>query len=467
MADFKEGDRVRHKTSGQEWVLRPGGQWEEVLVSGGTAAGIGFIDKAVQNVLNTPAAIEGGIDAASRGVATGVDAAARTAGNLLNERPAAFGEELAGSRERFADSTTQTIPRFGDFRNIGEDIRTGVGALGDRTLEESRGRAQTMADQARELFPRATAGGEFGADFGALATARRAPARARGRAAQTRQEQAEQFVNEFRTTKRQLDPEVQKKLDDTATKVAKGLKKGGQSLASGGLKFTEAGIEGAYLAALNNDDPVVSASAMAGTQAAGSLGLWLSGDVRSRLIPFALSAFATHELWKVFAPGPTNFFESEDFAFQLAAAGLSVGVLGGLAGAGRAGSSAIKHPQLADALTSLTRAAIENRWREFADNMEDGDPLPQLVMERIGRDPKFFNQNQMNSLERAFMSKKKGAFTNEVQRLMRDSKDFRDRIAELERQRAVPEGAEPIRTGRGARDLSLFTPTQPIQRNAQ
>jgi hypothetical protein len=462
----KVGDRVRDKTTGKEWVLRPGGQWEEILVTGGDAASIGFIDKAARNVLNTPAALEGGIDAASRGLAMAGDTAVRSAGNLMQGRPASVGHEWGDARGRYANATEQTIPRFGDQVDAGSIYRSAVDwATSGRSWDEARQREELRRSQAAELFPRLHGAGEFGADFGALATMRRPVAKARGDIAATERKQMEQFIAESRVTRSSLDPAIQKKLDDVATKAYKDLAKASRTVGGAALKIGEAGLEGAYLAALNNDDPVVSAATQAGVQAAGSLGLWLSSDIRGRLVPFALHAFAAHELWKVFAPGPTNFFESEDFAFQLAAAGLTLGALGGLAGSGRMGASAIAHPQLADALTSLPRAAIENRWREFRQAENDGDPLPMMIMERIGRDPSYFNENQMRSLERAFNREREGAFSAEINRLMRDSEDFRGRVATMLKQRRVPEGAEPVRSGNPARDLQLFTPTNPIMRN--
>lgn len=55
-------------------------------------------------------------------------------------------------------------------------------------------------------------------------------------------------------------------------------------------------------------------------------------------------------------------------------------------------------------------------------------------------------------------------FNREVERLMNDSEDFRSRVQTMRDQRVPPPNTVPARTGT-VRDLEVFTPTNPIQRN--
>lgn len=464
---YKNGDRVKFP-DGTPHILQDG-QWVEIEVGKLSSAGIGLFDKGVENVGATLDIAGDAFDAVTTGLGAATGATVGSAANLIQGQPANFGQQFAESRERLqntpASQLARNLPRTPP--GLGENIRAGVRSLGPSTLTEAFKIEQERGQQAEELFPFSHGVGQFGADAAALLALRKGSGAtgARSRAAQRNIENAEEFLQGFRRTKRQLDPKIQSQLDDVATKTAKNIEGGVKNLKSLGIKVGEATLEGAYLAALNNEDPFVSGAVSAGTQAAGSFGLFVSEKARRALLPTLASAFAIHELWKTFAPGDQNFFESKDFAFQTTGAALFVGVLGGLVGSGRLGASSAKNPFFADLATALPRAGAENIFRQLRDNSKEGNLVPEQVLERLGSDPEFFNANQINSLTRAMNSKREGAFTKEIDRLMRDSPSFQERIALLQQQRTPPSESERIRTGIPRRDLELGTPTQPIQRN--
>lgn len=466
----KSGDRVLDESTGQEWLFN-GSDWEPVVVDAPGAAAIGVIDKGIRNVLNAPSAIEQTIDATAQFAATGADALTQIGANVARGKPPSIFDEFQSSARRMAESPAAegTIPRFGDYRNIGEDVRTGVRAgagmfapniFPQLGMDEARAIEQQRADQARQIHPFAIGAGEFGADAAAIVLGRKPARMARQQVAQRNAESAKALSRELN----KADPGIRAAYEDEFTKMVRAVERGKENIQTATIKIGEAGVEGAFLAALNNDDPVISAAANAGLQSAGSLGLFLSTKPRKALVPFALSAFAGHELFKVFAPGPTDFFGSEDFAFRAAALALTMGAVGAVAGSGRAGPGLLQYPGWGDAITSIPRAAWENRMREFREYQENGDPLPLQVLGQIGSDPQFFNDDQLRSLERAYKSPKKDAFGKEVRRLMRDSAGFRSRIADMQDRRTPPAGTTFSGSSDPERTLRFGTPTQPIQR---
>ena len=487
MAEYTVGQMVEDPGTGQRWRLMPNGEWEEIHVkSGAQAARITGFDKLIRNVLNAPAALEQSTRGLAAGVASIPDTIVRSGLRALQGEPMNVLEQLRDSYSKFLQGPERPIvegytspltvspgaepqiPRFGDFRNIGEDIRTLQNWVDPRlqarahpdayrisggsppasptppmTWNEARERAVLEAQQARELFPKSSTAGEFGADFATMFTARRPARLARSEIARRNRDAAERFRSQMSRARSELDDDLQSHLDDFATKAAKKIKTGSKALTDAGIKSGEAAIEGAFLAALNNDDPVVSAATAAGIQSAGNLGLILSTKPKKALMPFIASTWAAHELWKTFAPGDQSFFESKDFAFQSAAAALALGAVGALTGSGRLGPSYIKHPALADFPTAFLRAGTENRLRELRSRFENNDPLMDDVLTMLKSNPGSFNENQLNSLSRAWDSEKDTAFGDEIDRLMRDSKDFRERVEAFRERRKPPEGTQP------------------------
>jgi len=468
-------------------IIQTGGKWNPVDMSAKEAYGVNLFDKGLHNALATPAAVLGGTANVAASLPALVRAGTGAAVNAATGQPSSFWQDFADSQQQFMQTpigeALSSFPR--PSADVGEAVRSRLGAIGPSTLEQSRERERARTDQARELFPRISGLGEFTADAGAVVMARKPAAQARSLAAKHRMKLAEKFANEFRITHRSTDPEVMDAVDDIATKVARKLSKSGQSTASAGLKIAEAGLEGAYLGALNSDDPFLSGAVMAGTQASGSLGLFLTTKWRSKLIPAVAASYLTHELWRTFAPGDQDFFESKDWAVRTAAVGLSLGVLGGATGSGRLGPFSVKHERFADALTAVPRAGVDNLFRQLRDSRNSGNPLPEMVLGRMVGGPGFFNEDQYRALSRAQISTRKDAFLTEISRLMRDSADFRSRIEMMKEEATPPEGAQPrtpagpreeqplqplldripAQSSGGAAELARRTPTQPIQRN--
>lgn len=221
---------------------------------------------------------------------------------------------------------------------------------------------------------------------------------------------------------------IREQLNDVISdRVIPTLREYGVMTRRGLRKAGETGLEGATLAVLNQGDPETMFWFGAGTQAAGSLGLTIATKPVKGLAPFVLGTYLASEMFKAVAPGEQNFFESKDFAIQKAVAALTIGTAAGLAGLGSIRNKwAEKLPATFDAITSVPRGALLARLQELTKNRKLENDLPLEVMEAIYRDPEIFNANVRNSLSRAFMSKKEGAFTKEVERLSKESKAFRE-----------------------------------------
>ena len=464
---YKNGDRVRDTVTGEAFILQ-GSQWIPIEVSGASSAAIGLFDKGVDNIGASLDVAGNALAQVSTALPAAIQAGVGAGINVAQGQPANFGGQFSENRERFLDTpaaqTLQNLPRTPP--GLGENIRAGVRAIGPDTFDEALETEQRRRQQAEELFPRSFGTGEFGADAAAVVGLRKPIAAARGRQSADFVKEAQELTTGLKRGFNDLSLSQQEKLGDVVSnKIFPAISKGVTNLKTAGVKIGEASLEGAYLAALNDTDPSVAAGLAAGTQGAASLGLWLGTKPGRRLAPWVATTFVAHEMWKALAPGDQNFFESKDFAVQAATAGVALGVLGGLAGGGRfRGGFPAKSPQLADLITSVPRTAVNALWRELRGASNTGNQLPEQVMERMNRDPDFFNKNQTNSLGRAAMNGREGAFTKEIDRLMRESTSFFERVQLMQQQRTPPAGTERTRTGIPRRDLELGTPIQPIQR---
>lgn len=344
-----------------------------------------------------------------------------------------FGEATERQRQQFPASAIRQIPRV-----TASDIAAGTEAVTGAGRNLLQGEAPQLGEQFREGQQRqqqmieqmeGTAAGETGEVLGDVATilTGRAPlARRRARASQQRRSQVEQ---EFRERIR-IPDELQDELNDSFTRnIVPFIKGTGRGLKRGTGRAVEGGIEGATLAFLQEGDPSAMFGLGAGAQAAGSLGLHAAEKPVKRLLPYIGTGIVVHEMWKAAAPGPQNFFESKDFAINMAVAGFAAGAVGALSGAGRLrGPTADKFPELFDAVTAAPRGAVRSRLEELTKNAEEGNNTPQKVLERFVQNPGAFSHDQQNALGRALNSEREGAFTREVERLMRSSESFRDAV---------------------------------------
>jgi len=335
------------------------------------------------------------------------------------------------------------FPRFGDRRiptPTGREIVSGVETAAEVPGQVLEGEdidlnamfRRNMADAealAAEHPTATTVGGAVG-DAATILTGRAPVVRGRAPQLAARRQAIETEA------KRRLDliPEsVREELSDVVTsRVAPFLAETARLTKRGAGKAVGTGLEGATLALLNEGDPESMFWFGAGGQAAGSASLFLVEKPIKRLLPFVGTAWLASEMFKAAAPGEQGFFESKDFAVQKANAALALGLTAALAGAGRLrGSYAERYPVFFDAITATPRGALLSRLQELTKAERAGNDLPLRVMSRFARNPTFFNENQQRSLGRALNSERENAFNREVERLMRESSDFRKKVDEL------------------------------------
>lgn len=383
---------------------------------GARAAGRGFLTQAVGNLANIPQTLLDLTAASPERVA-----------EFERRRGQPFTPEQA---QRFTQPSLP-IPSGEQIIAGGE---TGAEALGrtvtggEIDLNQMFGKNLADARLLAAEHPGATTVGETGADVATILTGRAPLARLRAPGQKARREAAESQARQ----RIELPEGVEDEITDVLTqRIAPFLKETGRLTRRAAGKSFEAGLEGAVLAALDEGDPSTTFGLAAGGQAAGSASLFLVEKPVKRLLPFVATAFVASEMFKAAAPGEQNFFESKDFAIQKAVAALGLGLVASLAGAGRLrGQTAERFPALFDAVTAVPRSAILSRVAELTKASEEGNELPLNVMQRYAHQPDFFNKTQQDALGRALQSPDEGAFTKEVERLMKTD-NFRKRVQKL------------------------------------
>lgn len=349
-----------------------------------------------------------------------------------------FSQEFSEQQGLFPASTLRgvNLPDSADLMASGKALRGALaspfnGESGDVSGRFQRARADIMGDrrQLEDDHPFATMAGETAGDVATLLSGRAPIARAR---APARRAQREALEQQAQSTFKNVPSGLKDELSDVLTaNIVPFLRETGRLSKRAGGKAVETGLEGATLALLNDGDPEATFWFGAGGQAVGSASLFLVEKPVKRLLPFIGTAWAASEIFKAAAPGEQDFFESKDFAVQKVVAAYGLGLTAALSGAGRLrGPQAERFPALFDAITAAPRGAVLSRLQELTNNAQEGNEVPLQVMTRFSRQPNYFSENQRNVLGRALNSEKPGAFTREVERLMKTT-DFRRRVEGL------------------------------------
>lgn len=285
-------------------------------------------------------------------------------------------------------------------------------------------------EQLAQEHPTAAMLGRGAGDAATLITGRAPIVSARAPALAAKRATLEKVARE----KLKLPDEIEEQVTDVVSRrIVPFLQSTGRQTARAGSKAAGVGLEGATLALLDQQDPEQMFWFGAAGQTVGSASLFLVEKPIKRLLPFVATAWVASEMFKAVAPGDQNFFESKDFAIHKAVAAFGLGTAAALSGAGRLrGPTAERFPKMLDAITAAPRGAILGRINELRTAAEAGNDLPLRAMERYATNQQSFNSNVQNALGRALNSNKEGAFTKEVQRLMRESKAFREAMTEAE-----------------------------------
>ena len=203
-------------------------------------------------------------------------------------------------------------------------------------------------------------------------------------------------------------------------------------------RATEAGVEGAALAILNDQDASELAGYAAGTQLAGTAALGANSflfkgglvSAGMKLTMLAATMGGLLQIAKEAAPGGKNFIlESMETGYAKVAFGLATAALAGIAGLGRLkGEFAEDLPKFADALTAVSRNIVFGYIREVLEEDEKGNPEPALVVEKMQSDPSFLGDAQ-GMFEKAFENGDM-ALTELITQAKEKYPEFRDKLAE-------------------------------------
>ena len=228
-----------------------------------------------------------------------------------------------------------------------------------------------------------------------------------------------------------MNPRAKVDVPDASVFSKEMLDAASRALSRGLGRTAEAGFEGAVMAAIGDGDPAKTAAWSAGVQAGSSMALSAKSTIMRNPIKSAVGIYFGHEIWKVIAPGPQDFFGSKDAAFQEVVGAYAVGTLAGLAGGGRGGVGSGRVKQVTSVLNDASRHSIQSVLAQINEGRKRGDTKYETVIGKIAEDPDYFGKDFRVRLERASRSDKPNALLDEIDSLMRSNR-FRQKFAALE-----------------------------------
>ena len=363
-------------------------------------------NNAAQRRLEPAATLIGGADTPT---SFDLEAAARTAPTAIRE---VLGNVTLGND---AGSIQTAIQLARSRQEQGLTQRPDFSRVQDE-FSENREQALERTLELGESNPLAASTGEVAGDVATL-VAGRAPI---ARAVRNRR------LSSPSRPSTPIEPGTKQLLDDIVnSRVIKGLK-------SGGVKVGEAGLEGAVLAALNDEDPLNSSALAAGSQAAGSLFIQGTEGVFGRggrnLALTAATTMGFIQLFKTVTPGGRDrILESSESAFDKIAALIALGGLASITGFGRSGERLSNQvPIFADAITSIPRGSVLSVLSDLGD---DTDGNIEAVLSKLIEDPDFFGPTASRRLSRA-LTNEKVSIAKTIDSLMAD-RSFRRKLESL------------------------------------
>lgn len=287
---------------------------------------------------------------------------------------------------------TLPLPNANDFLAMGQRAGEGAAALTNLDFSQfqpdARSQQQARTQELQESNPIASAFGTMTGDAATLLTGRMA---LRDRLNFTLPELGSKPIPAG------FQAEVARLLNTPAMKT----------FFRGIGRTTEAGLEGATIALLNNDgaDPLASAGFAAGAQASGSILRTISSSPTS-LAMTAASATVALQMAKELTPaGRDSLIESGEQAIQKMLIFGAMGLIAGVAGSGRAtGPQAQNIPLIAESLRTMPRGMIQSFLSDLTKDEEEGTNYTERTVLALARNPQAFDEGQLATLERALTS---------------------------------------------------------------
>ena len=225
-------------------------------------------------------------------------------------------------------------------------------------------------------------------------------------------------------------------------------------LKRGGIRVGETGLEGALVAAMNDDDPLSTAAMAAGAQTVGGTALaatkGLFGNKGANLAMAAAGTMAFLQLFKEATPGGRDrILESSETAFAKLAALITVAGIAGANGLGRVrGNLRTQQPELADLITTIPRGNMLSLLNNI---MQDDTGEVELVLGQLMKDPSYFGPTAQRRFERAQTVEGAPDLVKQIE-LLKSDRRFKRRLNALRE----PSEVEKMMEG---------TPTHQIERN--
>lgn len=403
-------------------------------------------DNTTRTILNNIMAIP---SASGDMLAGGAGLVQTLAQTPFSENPiSGFGQRLRSNinsqSQQFPANALSAIPR-----PTVTDVTSAVQAIpalvpGGESPQEAFSSARAQTESTRQLEaeqrPNATMAGEVLGDVATLGLGRQPFARnlvQRGSAVNSVADDATREaleiisrrnpgiapqINELVSSGRLSDPGVnrlfRRVLDSDATRsVLRGLGKAG-----------ETSLEGAFMAALKDNDPVLNAGLAGGTQIGMSIASNLLGVPSSLkgLAARAVGYTAFFRLLQEFGPNENDLYDAADTTFDKMAMGLTIGLTAQMLGGRFRGSSGVGQrlaedlPRLTDAINTIPRGTLISLANQIQTEQKEGRSLTLPALEALSTNPMAFPEALRNRLGRALEN---GNFAQEVKR-MQDIEEF-------------------------------------------
>lgn len=205
-----------------------------------------------------------------------------------------------------------------------------------------------------------------------------------------------------------------------------------RSVIRGLEKGAEASLEGAVMAAVKGNDPVMNAGLAGGAQIGASMFSSIFGFPRSvrSLMMKAGGLAVLYRTAQEFTTGDNSLFDAADFSFNKLAVAITLGTVAEVTGGRLRNSEGFGRymtenlPRFTDAINSVPRGALLSLANQIQKEQEEGTSLTLPTLELLSTNPSAFPDAVRNRLSRALDN---GNLPQEVQR-MRDIEEFTDAL---------------------------------------
>jgi len=205
-------------------------------------------------------------------------------------------------------------------------------------------------------------------------------------------------------------------------------------LKTSGMRIAETGLEGATLAALQDEDPLAGAAFGAGAQSVGNIaqGVWDEIPGKRPTIKLAVGGIAAGALWQVWKSmtpgGRDRILESEESGYQKMAALVAVGALTRMTGFSRPTTRQLDDlGAVVDSWHTMRRSAVMSLFSEL-ENDDSGDM--DRVMSQMFKDSSFFSPTAQRRISRA-ATNEDVSMGDTIESLMEADRKFRRKLISL------------------------------------